>query len=183
MGEPRILLEPEVVAWARVRQRDRLWSELFPSPHDVGELSGARVVDVISRADDKAVVHVVEGDSVAPDTVAAVAERIRPGARTLVLLDSDHRHEHVRAELEAYAGFVTPGSYLVVFDTFIEILDGPVPGRPFGPGNSPQTAVDDFLLSHEEFEVDAGLQGKIMISEAMGGYLRRRGRQASREVA
>src|SRR3954454_209037 len=60
-------------------------------------------------------IHLIEGDSLADETVAEVRSHIRPGDRVLVALDSNHTREHVRGELERYAPLVTPNSYLVVF--------------------------------------------------------------------
>ncbi|MEA1051620.1 CmcI family methyltransferase [Lamprobacter modestohalophilus] len=96
--------------------------------------------------------------------------------RVLVCLDSNHTHEHVLAELEAYAPLVTPGSYCVVFDTIIEDLPADMfPDRPWGPGNNPKTAVHEYLKTHPEFEIDKQIDHKLLISVAPDGYLKRLG--------
>ena len=95
-------------------------------------------------------------------------------ASVLVCLDSHHAHEHVLKELELYAPLVTPGSYLVVFDTIIEFLPQEcVFGKPWGKGNSPHSAVQAFLKSNSHFEVDEQMDAKLLISCAPGGYLKR----------
>jgi len=119
-------------------------------------------------------IQLVEGSSVAPEIVAEVRGRIRPGERVLVVLDSNHTHDHVLAELEAYAGLVTPGSYCIVQDTGIE--DAPVgsfPDRSWGRGDSPKSAIAAWLPRHPEFAVDAAIDHKLQISSSPGGYLRR----------
>jgi cephalosporin hydroxylase len=94
--------------------------------------------------------------------------------RTMVCLDSNHTAEHVRAELDAYAPLVSPGCYCVVFDTIVEHMPASLfTDRPWAPGNSPMTAVTDFLATHPEFEVDHGIDGQLLLSVAPGGYLRR----------
>jgi cephalosporin hydroxylase len=119
-------------------------------------------------------IELLQGSSVAPATVAQVTSRARRSKRVLVSLDSNHAHEHVLAELEAYAPLTSVGSYCVVFDTVIEDMPaGMFGGRPWGPGNNPKTAVGDYLKSHPEFEVDVGLENKLLITVAPGGYLRR----------
>ncbi len=119
-------------------------------------------------------IELVEGSSVAPEIVAEVRARVGPGERVLVVLDSNHTHEHVLAELEAYAGLVTPGSYCIVQDTGIEEA-GPdaFPDRPWGPGNSPKSAVAVWLPAHPEFAVDSAIDHKLLLSSSPGGYLRR----------
>ena len=95
--------------------------------------------------------------------------------RVLVLLDSNHTHDHVRAELDAYAPLVSPGSYCVVFDTIIQDLpEDMYSNRPWGPGNNPKTAVYEFLSSNSEFEIDAQIDNKLLISVAPDGYLRKK---------
>jgi cephalosporin hydroxylase len=90
----------------------------------------------------------------------------------LIILDSNHTHDHVRQELDLYAPFVGKGSYLVVCDTVIEIMTpGEIGDRPWAPGNSPMSAVDDFLKSNDRFEIDKEIDAKLLISVAPRGYL------------
>lgn len=120
-------------------------------------------------------ITIIEGSSIAPEVVQKVRERARGGQRLLVCLDSMHTHDHVLAELEAYAPLVSVGSYCVVFDTIIEDMpDDSFPDRPWGKGNNPKTAVWEFLRSHPEFEIDETIQNKLLITVAPDGYLIRR---------
>lgn len=108
------------------------------------------------------------GSSTAPEILAAVAERAQGKSPVMVLLDSDHSRDHVLAELRSYAGFVSPGSYLVVEDT--NLNDHPVvPG--FGPG--PMEAVEEFLRERDDFEPDASAE-KFLLTFNPRGYLRRK---------
>lgn len=108
------------------------------------------------------------GSSTAPETLAAVAERAQGKSPVMVLLDSEHKRDHVLAELRSYADFVTPGSYLVVEDT--NLNDHPVlPG--FGPG--PMEAVEEFLQERDDFESDPSSE-KFLLTFNPRGYLRRK---------
>lgn len=99
-----------------------------------------------------------------PAVVAEVGARVE-GRRVMVILDSDHSQRHVEAELAAYAPLVSPGCYLIVEDTGIERL------RPdLMPG--PMEAIDTFLPTTNEFEVDAGRE-KFLVTSNRRGYLRR----------
>lgn len=89
-------------------------------------------------------------------------------ARTMVVLDSDHSFDHVLAELERFGPLVAPGCYLVVEDTAV---GGRPVERRFGPG--PAEAVERFLSTHLEFEVDRSRE-KFLSTFNPGGYLRRR---------
>jgi cephalosporin hydroxylase len=117
-------------------------------------------------------ITMIEGSS----TDAAVVEHVRRlvsgASRVLVLLDSNHTHEHVLQELRLYAPLVTPGSYVIVFDTIIESM--PVdafPERPWGRGDNPATAVQAFLAENDRFVVDEDIDRKLLISVSPGGYL------------
>jgi cephalosporin hydroxylase len=118
--------------------------------------------------------RLVDGSSTDPAIVEHVRSMVGDRTPVLVLLDSNHTHDHVLAELEAYADFVAPGSYIVVFDTLIEYLPADhFPDRPWHPGNSPQSAVTEYLSRPGcRFEVDEEFDSKLVLSVAPGGYLR-----------
>jgi cephalosporin hydroxylase len=119
-------------------------------------------------------ITMIEGSSIEPTTIQQVHAAARGRGPTLVCLDSNHTHEHVLAELSAYASLVTPNSYCVVFDTVVEDMgDDMFPDRPWDPGNNPKTAVWEFLKSHSEFEIDREIPQKLQITVAPDGYLRR----------
>lgn len=119
-------------------------------------------------------IEMIQGSSIDPNIVADVKRIAGQYQRVLVCLDSNHTHDHVLAELEAYAPLASVGSYCVVFDTLIE--DMPVdayPDRSWGPGNNPKTAVWEYLKAHEEFEIDTSIADKLLITVAHDGFLRR----------
>jgi cephalosporin hydroxylase len=119
-------------------------------------------------------IGMLEGSSVAPEIVAEVHKRAEGKQRILVCLDSNHTHEHVMGELDAYAPLTSVGSYCVVFDTIIEDLPaGTFPDRGWDRGNNPNTAVHAWLKSHPEFEIDKAMQNKLLITVAPDGFLRR----------
>lgn len=118
-------------------------------------------------------IRLVQGSSIDEAVVKQVREEAA-GKQVLVVLDSNHTHDHVLAELKAYAPLVSVGSYCVVFDTVIEDLPpGLYPDRPWDVGNNPKTAVDAFLRDNDHFQVDQDIEAKIQITVAPGGYLRR----------
>jgi cephalosporin hydroxylase len=140
-------------------------------------------IDIDIRAHNRAAIEahpmmrritMIEGSSVAPEVVARVRELAAGKKRVLVALDSNHTHDHVLAELEAYAPLTTVGSYCVVFDTIVEDLPQALSGdRPWGPGDNPKTAVRKFLATHPEFEIDRRIDRQLLIGVAPEGYLRR----------
>ena len=118
--------------------------------------------------------ELIEGSSIDPAIIAQVKKHAEGKERVMVFLDSNHTHDHVLAELEAYAPLVTPGSYCVVFDTIVEDMpDDMFPNRPWGKGNNPKTAVWEFLKSHPEFEPDKTIENKLLITVAPNGFLKR----------
>ncbi len=119
-------------------------------------------------------IRMIEGSSIAPEIVKQVSDIATGYQRVLVCLDSNHTHDHVLAELEAYAPMTSVGSYCVVFDTVVEDMPADMsPDRPWGPGNNPKTAVWEYLKSHPEFEIDKSIQHKLLITVAPDGYLKR----------
>lgn len=131
-------------------------------------------------------IDMIQGSSIEGEIISQVHEYAKEYQRILVCLDSNHTHDHVIAELEAYAPLVTPGSYCVVFDTVIQDLSSDTfPNRPWGAGDNPKTAVWEYMkrLNSEgrdavdgaklRFEVDKVIENKLLITVAPDGYLRR----------
>jgi len=119
-------------------------------------------------------IRLIEGSSTAPETLAQVQQLATGRQSVLVCLDSNHTHDHVLRELQLYSPLVTPGSYLVVFDTIIEDLPPDMfPNRPWGPGNNPKTAVHEFLKTTDHFRIDRDIDSKLLITVCPDGFLRR----------
>jgi cephalosporin hydroxylase len=140
-------------------------------------------IDIDIRAHNRAAIQahplskrisMIQGSSIDPTVIAEVRRRAHGKRAVLVCLDSNHTHEHVLAELEAYAPLTTIGSYCVVLDTIIEDMPKDMfSNRPWGVGNNPKTAVREFLKSHPEFSPDRSIDSKLLITVAPEGYLKR----------
>ena len=119
-------------------------------------------------------IQMIQGSSIAPDIVAQVKAIAAGYSKVLVCLDSNHTHDHVLGELEAYAPLTSVGSYCVVFDTVVEDMPKEMSfDRPWGPGNNPKTAVWKYLETHKEFEIDKSIPYKLLMTVAPDGYLKR----------
>lgn len=121
-------------------------------------------------------IQMVQGSSIAPDVVAQVREAAQGYKKVMVFLDSMHTHDHVLGELDAYAPLVSPGSYCVVFDTFVEDMPPNFfADRPWDVGNNPKTATRQWLASHPDFAVDHSMESRLMVTVAPEGFLKRHG--------
>lgn len=119
-------------------------------------------------------IQMIEGSSTAPDIVEKIYQLSAGYKRIMVCLDSNHTHDHVLEELNAYAPLTSVGSYCVVFDTLVQDLPAEMfPDRPWGPGDNPKTAVWEYLKTHPEFVADMDLQNKLLITVAPDGFLKR----------
>jgi len=118
-------------------------------------------------------VSMIEGSSLDPAIVAQV-RAAAAGKKVIVVLDSNHTHEHVLEELRLYAPLVSVDSYCVVMDTVVENMpDDAFPDRPWGKGNNPRTAVWAYLEENRDFVIDSQVHDKLLITVAEDGYLRR----------
>lgn len=119
--------------------------------------------------------ELIEGSSIDPKIVDQVHKLSKKFKRIMVFLDSNHTHDHVLAELEAYADLVSSGSYCVVFDSVIEDLPSESSeDRPWGSGNNPKTALWKYLESNTDFSIDHTIHDKLLITVAPDGYLKRK---------
>jgi cephalosporin hydroxylase len=118
-------------------------------------------------------IELIEGSSVDPEVTHRAKDAAHAAERVMVVLDSNHTHDHVLAELRHYGPLVTRDSYLVVFDTIIEELpEESLRDQPWGRGNNAATAVRQYLSEQQRFEVDSSIDARLLISHAPGGYLR-----------
>ena len=118
-------------------------------------------------------ITMIQGSSIDEAVVQQVYKLAAGNKPILVILDSNHTHEHVLKELELYSPLVGQGSYLLVFDTVIEDMPAEFSReRPWGPGNNPKTALAEFLQRNDRFEVDREMESKLLITVAPGGYLK-----------
>jgi cephalosporin hydroxylase len=119
-------------------------------------------------------IRTIEGSSVEETVVEEARRAALAVERVMVILDSDHTHDHVLAELRAYGPLVTVGQFLVVADTFVEDIPSQEHRpRPWGPGNNPATALRAWLRESDGFEPDAFVNAKLLLTASPGGYLRR----------
>lgn len=117
-------------------------------------------------------ITLIEGSSVAADTVAQVQKLIAGAKTVLVLLDSNHSATHVAEEIRLYGPMVTEGSYLVVMDG----AQGHVSDIPRGKAewlqDNPLTAIRAFLAGNPDYEMDPHYT-RMHVTSNPEGYLRK----------
>lgn len=119
-------------------------------------------------------IELLEGSSIDPKIIEKVKSISKNYKKILVCLNSNHTHNHVLLELNAYAPLTSINSYCVVFDTIIEDMPkGTFEDKAWDVGDNPKTAVREYLKNHPEFEIDKNIDNKLMISVAPEGYLKK----------
>lgn len=115
-----------------------------------------------------------EGSSIDPGMIEKVKLFAKDKKRIMVFLDSNHTHDHVLEELRAYASLVTLGSYCIVGDTGIEDVEQDlIINRNWGKGNSPKSALRQYLQEDDTFIIDKYYETKILMTGSSDGYLKR----------
>lgn len=118
-------------------------------------------------------IHLYKGSSTDPQIVSKIQAHIEPGQSVMVLLDSNHTHQHVLEELRIYAPLVTKGQYVVVSDTVVEDIPAQTHrARPWGPGDNPKTALHAYLKETKRFEIDQEINRKLLLTYTPDGYAR-----------
>jgi cephalosporin hydroxylase len=120
-------------------------------------------------------ITMLEGSSIDENIVKQIADYAKGFKKVMVVLDSNHSHDHVYRELELYTPLVSQDSYILLPDTFVEFFPkGYVKDRPWDVGSNPYTAMEAFLKTTDKFVKDDNIYNKLLITEALGGgYLKR----------
>jgi cephalosporin hydroxylase len=114
-------------------------------------------------------VDYIIGSSTADETISKVKGMIKEGDKVLIILDSDHRRDHVLEELRKYNALATKGSYIIVEDS--NVGGHPVYKR-YGPG--PYEAIEAFLSESagKNFSIDKSRE-KFYLTFNPNGYLKK----------
>ena len=118
-------------------------------------------------------ITMIEGSSIDQAIVDLVRKFSEGKKSIMVVLDSNHTHDHVLDELRLYSPLVTRNNYLVIFDTIVDDTpDDYFPDRPWGPGDNPKTAVHEFIKENDRFEIDKEIHERLLVTVAPDGYLK-----------
>jgi cephalosporin hydroxylase len=121
----------------------------------------------------KGQIELLECDSASKSAVDRVENFLMASdGPSLLVLDSNHSHEHVLDELNALAPLLPTGSIIMVADTIIEEMPSDYyPNRPWGRGNNPLTAVNKFLEFNKDYRIDTRWTRRSLMGECRDGIL------------
>ena len=130
---------------------------------------------VLKKHFTKKLISFVSGSSTDTKVFDKIKKISKNYNKILVILDSNHTHEHVLNELNLYSQLVSKNSYCIVFDTIInEMPNNFYPDRDWNNSNNPMTAIKEFLKSNKNFEIDKKIDHKLMVSMAKNGFLKKK---------
>jgi len=156
-----------LIFWASIQQLCGIQGKVLGIDIDIRE----HAHQAINSSRQKNQIQLLEGSSTDLEIFSQVKKLSTKSKRVMVVLDSNHTHEHVLAELNLYADLVTVDGMLLVLDTVIDELI-PDPNRPWGPGASPKTAVIEFMNSRpNEFVNVLDYETKSTFTVAPNGFL------------
>lgn len=99
-------------------------------------------------------ITLVEGSSIDPKIIEKAKAMVKAGEKVLVMLDSNHTKQHVLAELNAYSGLVSIGSYIVAADGIMANLVGAPRSSEDWSWNNPKAAAEVFVKSNPNFVME-----------------------------
>ncbi len=122
----------------------------------------------------KKYIKLIKGGSTSKIVINKIKNIILKSKKILVILDSNHTHQHVLKELVLYSNFISKGNYLVCGDTIVEFIpEQKHRPRPWGPGNNPYTALNEFLnYKNNRFQIDKNICNKMLFTNHPFGYLK-----------
>ena len=155
-----------IIFWASIQKLCGISGKVLGVDIDIRE----HARNAINDSDFKDEIYLIEGSSVEGRVVNQVKNYVFQHKKIMVVLDSNHTHEHVLSELEIYSKFVTKDCFLLVLDTVIDHLNLD-PERPWGPGSSPKSAVKEFMLKNpEQFANEQSYENRALLPVAPYGY-------------
>jgi cephalosporin hydroxylase len=120
-------------------------------------------------------IYVITSNSIDPTLIAGLKE-LTEGKKVMVTLDSCHNYEYVLKELNLYSPLVSPGSYIIVQDTFLDEKEEWMKRYAHCPGykltGGPGKAVREFLEKNNDFTVDRARE-KFLFTFYPSGYLQK----------
>jgi len=126
-------------------------------------------------------IKMIEGSSIDNKIYLKVKNYAKKFKKILVFLDSNHTHDHVLKEMELYSKLVSKNSYIVVFDTTMNIFDDKTikkiskyyKYKPWGKNNNPHSAVNKFVKENKNFKIDKYFHEKAIITNCYDGFLKK----------
>ena len=173
--QPNLIIETgvarggSIIFWASIQKLCGITGKVLGVDIDIRQHARSAIND--SNFKDE--IDLIEGSSIEDKVVDQVKKIVSQHKRIMVILDSNHTHEHVLSELEIYSKFVTKDGFLLVLDTVIDDLKVD-PTRPWGPGSSPKSAVKEFMLKTSgDFINEQSYENRALLSVAPNGYWRK----------
>ena len=158
-----------IIFWASIQKLCGITGKVLGVDIDIRQHARSAIND--SNFKDE--IDLIEGSSIEDKVVDQVKKIVSQHKRIMVILDSNHTHEHVLSELEIYSKFVTKDCFLLVLDTVIDDLNID-PDRPWGPGSSPKSAVKEYMLKISgDFINEQSYENRALLSVAPNGYWRK----------
>ena len=119
-------------------------------------------------------ITMLEGSSIDSKIADKVYKFAKNHKKILVILDSNHTHDHVYEEIKLYSKLVSKGSYLIVLDTIVDDMpDKFFKDRNWDKNRNPKSAVKQFLRENKKFKIDKEIEKKLLITVAPSGFIKR----------
>jgi cephalosporin hydroxylase len=158
-----------IIFWASIQRLCGITGKVLGVDIDIRQHARNAIIDSNFRDE----IYLLEGSSVEEQIVNQVKNYVSQHKKVMVVLDSNHTHEHVLSELEIYSNFVTKDCFMLVLDTVIDDLNID-PDRPWGPGSSPKSAVKEYMLKNPgDFTQEQSYENRALLSVAPYGYWRK----------
>jgi cephalosporin hydroxylase len=135
----------------------------------------AHAHESLKRWTEEESIQIFEGDSTSVESINRVKSFLgNVDEPCLLILDSNHSHEHVLGELVSLAPLLPKGSIVIVADTIVEEMpEDYYSNRPWGRGNNPYSAIQKFLQLDQNFKVDLRWSRRSLLGECRDGILLR----------